>query len=67
MTKQQFKEWLRNEMFICKNCGIVYLTEYQELRRNLSEEARDADIERGIDQEIEDQAEPEIHWEPAFL
>jgi hypothetical protein len=67
MNKNQLREWLKNELLICKRCNIVYLTEYAELRRNLSMEARDAEIERGIDQELEDQAEPEIHWEPAFL
>jgi len=65
--KAQFREWLRNEMIICKNCGIVYLTEYIELRRNLSEDAKDAETERQVDQEKENQAEPEITWVPAFL
>ncbi len=66
-NKAQFQEWFENEMIICVNYGIVYLKDFKELRKNISEEAHDKEIERGIDQELENKAEPEIEWVPAFL
>lgn len=65
--KAQFQEWIRNEMFLCEHEGIVYLTEYARVRRNVSEQAQDEETERQIDQEQEEGAEPPIHWEPAFI
>jgi hypothetical protein len=63
-NKQQFRERLRNEILLCKRCGIVYLAEYAALRKNLSEEALDAEVERQVN--LEKEAESKVEWEPAF-
>ncbi len=66
MNKAQFQEWFENEMILCVNHGIITLSDYMSRRKEIGEEARDAEIERGIDQELENKAEPDLFWEPAF-